>query len=218
MSIENIEVVRGFYAATNAGDFDKAGTLCDKECRVKGAAYVGCGFMVDEKDTTKIIVLKTLKGAPADGRLKAGDEILSVVAGDRRYEGYAEMSRNPWGPGAPGTKVLFTVRREGREVQVELTRAKIPAHELSYADMRLFMEAFLRDWPDRRDEPDLFIDGGDYVTVVSLIGGTSKEFKKPAFWQSISVFRLRGGKIVEMQGVEDGLAMYKQLGYTITAP
>ncbi len=64
----------------------------------------------------------------------------------------------PLGQGIPGTNVEFRRRRSGREIQVGITRGKLESYDFGLADI---ME---------------IVDGGEWVTVRTTVGGSSKDF------------------------------------------
>lgn len=218
MSEKNLRVVRDFIEAGNEGKIEKIRTLCSGDCIYKGMPYVGCGFNVDDSDGKRVLVTATIPGAPSEGKLLAGDEILSVREGGRIHEGFTDLHMSPWGPGIPGHPVEFRIKRGGRETEVTVTRGRIPAYEVPIGGILDSMEIFFRGWPDHREEVELIVDGGDYVMVHSMMSGTCAELGRGAFWATSSLYRIRDGKIVELRGVDDSLSQYRQLGYAIVKP
>jgi len=218
MSEKNVQMVRDLIAAGNEGGIEKTRSFFSEGCVYKGTPYVGCGFNIDDGDGRRVLVSSTLPGAPSEGKLLAGDEILSVREAGRVHEGFTELHMSPWGPGSPGEPVEFRLRRGGKEIEVTVSRGKVPAYELPLDGILEMQKTFFRTWPDHHEEIELIIDGGEYVAVLSMVGGTNAELGRRAFWASSSLYRLQNGKIIEIRGVDDNLSVYRQLGYSVSEP
>lgn len=218
MSEKNVQMVRDFITAGNEGGIDKIRSFLSDGCVYKGTPYVGCGFNLDDSDGKRILVSSTLPGAPSEGKLLAGDEILSVRESGRVHEGFTELHMSPWGPGRPGEPVEFKLRRGGKEIEVTVLRGKVPAYEVNLDGMLEGQKTFYQTWPDHHEDIELIVDGGEYVAVLSMVGGTNAELGRCAFWASSSLYRVRDGKITEIRGVDDNLSVYKQLGYSVSEP
>jgi hypothetical protein len=56
------------------------------------------------------------------------------------------------------------------------------------------------------------------VAYYSTNTGTSAIYHQSGIWPECNILRLEDGKIVEWWGVEDGLTLWRQLGFRITEP
>lgn len=218
MSMETLKVVRGFIEALNSNEFERLRSLCSEACVYKGSPYVGFGINTDDSDRSHFMIKSLFPGSPAEGKLLPGDEILSVGEDGRKYEGFRELSKNPWGQGRPGTKAEFRIRRGGKELSLALERGKIRSFDVDISDIAESLKAFAREWPDHREEIEFIADGGEHVTVLSTVSGTNADLGRGALWSSCTIYTVREGKIAEFRGVDDSLGQLKQLGYEVVEP
>jgi ketosteroid isomerase-like protein len=173
----------------------------------RGAPFVGLGFSRDTSGN-RHVVDRVFPGGPADGQLQAGDELLWVEDGTRRWASYEEIER-----GLRGRRVTLGVRRGDRELQRELTRDRFErpdaGTEQAKAEMREFMT---HQFPDVRVTIRLIVAEGDMVVSLLEYRGTHARFGREAVWQEAWFARLSEGRIVEGWPVIETTALHEQLG------
>jgi len=151
--------------------------------------FEGIGAQLGMKDN-RVIVVSPLKNSPAEkAGVKAGDFINKVD--DQSTKGWSLTFAVSKIRGPKGTKVKLTLEREGKEIEVEITRDQInvPSIELSYekniAILKLnqFGEKTIDEWDeavfeirekwakkeirgmvlDLRDNPGGYLEGAVYL-------------------------------------------------------
>jgi len=151
--------------------------------------FEGIGAQLGMKDN-RVIVVAPLKNSPAEkAGVKAGDLINKVD--DQPTKGWSLTYAVSKIRGPKGTKVKLTLEREGKEIEVEITRAQInvPSIELSYEKniailkVNQFGENTIDEWDkavfeikekwmkkevkgmvlDLRDNPGGYLEGAVYL-------------------------------------------------------
>jgi carboxyl-terminal processing protease len=138
-----------------------------------GGSFGGVGIVLAPDPTTKFLkVGRPMPGTPAyEAGIVADDLIVKV--GDASTEGITVPEASKRIKGEPGTKVVLTTRRAGRnppDEAVTLTRAEIPHHPVTGVRRRA-------DDPGRWE---WFVDkpaGIGYVHVSTFSGLTTKELR-----------------------------------------
>ena len=93
------------------------------------ADYVGIGILVEQNEKG-LYVMQVYDDGPAQGAgMKAGDEIVKVdgVVPENIDDAVNRMT------GEDGTKVTVTVKRDGKELDLKMTRAAIKLDSVGYA-------------------------------------------------------------------------------------
>jgi carboxyl-terminal processing protease len=151
--------------------------------------FEGIGAQLGMKDN-RVIVVAPLKNSPAEkAGVKAGDFINKVDG--QLTKGWSLTYAVSKIRGPKGTKVKLTLEREGKEIEVEITRAQInvPSIELSYEKniailkVNQFGENTIDEWDkavfeikekwmkkevkgmvlDLRDNPGGYLEGAVYL-------------------------------------------------------
>ena len=220
MSKSNVKIVREYIEeVNNRKNFDVVFDYCDKNCMIHVSPYVGFGINTDDTSGNRVVILKVALRSPAHGHLHAGDELVRVHDDENHWETFEQLKSGLWGQGVVGTSVTFTVRRGGNILTIPLTRARIEGFDQKLADMiDIWRTNTLKDWPDLKTNIDMIFGDGDLVMCYGVNQGTNTEYHRSAVWAEMDLFRLKDGKITEIWGVQDDIAVMKQLGYQIHEP
>lgn len=203
----------------NARLFDRDMEFYHPESIYYGPTYVGLGYLPDDSSGENITVKMVSPGTPADGKLQVGDKIVAASDEHVSLESYEQMRNYNIGHGVPGTKVTMRVLRDGKELHLNFTRAQIQGYHLVYKDVRdITLINYMKSWPDLQVKVPLAVEEGDLVAVYCVYSGTNADYNRFAIWQSMELYRVRDGRIIESWGIEDQAIQWPQLGYTITPP
>jgi len=182
----------------------------------RGAPSIGLGFFRGTSGA-KHVVHAIIPGGPAEGKLRAGDELLWVEDEQRRWETYEDMSEGL--RCHRGSALRAGVRRDEQTLEVELTRGLVPGvdtrNDRAKAEMQEFMTQQI---PDLSVEIKLTLTDGDKVVCLMEYRGTHATFNREAVWREIWIARLSQGKIVESWPLPDIDAYCRQLGYQLIPP
>jgi len=182
----------------------------------RGARSIGFGFFRDTSGS-KQIVHAIITGGPAEGKLRAGDELLWVEDEHQRWETYEDISEGL--RCHRGSALRAGVRRDEQTLEVELTRGLVPGvdtrNDRAKAEMQEFMTQQI---PDLSVEVKLTLTDGDKVVCLMEYRGTHATFNREAVWREIWIARLSQGKIVESWPLPDIDAYCRQLGYHLIPP
>lgn len=129
----------------------------DQEYDTAMGNYVGIGiYMIVNYEEGTIEVIEVMKDSPAEkAGLLAGDFIISVDGEDVKPENANQMSNKI--KGEEGTKVKLTIKRDGKEIELEVERQKI---EVSHINSEMLENNIA------------------YIQILDFDGGTAKEFEK----------------------------------------
>jgi carboxyl-terminal processing protease len=164
-------------------------------------SFGGVGIQLDiDRDTKFLKVGHPMPGTPAyEAGILAGD--LIVKAGDKSTEGLSIPEARKLIAGEPGTKVVLTIRRAGRnptDEEVELTRGVIPVHPVTGVRRR----------PDDPGKWEWFVDkanGIGYVHVSTFNELTTKELRA-----AVEEIERAGGKALILDLRDNGGGLLNQ--------
>ena len=220
MTRTNKEIVLEHFAEVlNGKNLGRLDDLFSKAFISHGATYVGSGIKMSDIGGKKLMVVGTMPGSSADGKVMAGDQIIWVSDGKDSWDTFEELSGSSWGSGIAGSSFTIRVLRGGATREFQLTRGFIQGMTWNFAEF----EEGLRYWltklcPDYKVTVDHILAEGDLVSILSTSKGTFTNFNRQAVWNSFELVRLKDGKIVEYWGVEDTVNQQKQLGYRTEPP
>ena len=219
MSKTNKEIVQGFFdQVINQKRIDLWDEYISKDYVSHAAPYVGMGLST-HTSSDKITVTSVAPGSPADGKLRAGDEIIRLEDDNNLADTFDEIKNAVFGLGQIGTTIKVRVRRGEGTFDYEITRGLIEGFDITYEIARENLRTFLMDeYPDVKVTVKQIIGEGDMVACYCESQGTNSDFNRLSIWPESGFFRLSEGKIVEEWYVEDYVGALKQLGYDIKAP
>jgi len=203
----------------NAKNRDRVRDLFSESYVGHSATYVGAGIKIDNSSGERIMVLGTMPGSSASGKVMTGDQIVSASDGKDTWDTFKKMDESNWGMGTAGSSFSLRVLRGGETLEFQLTRGFIEGMTWALAEQT----EGLRYWqtkvcPDHKVTVVHILADGDLVGVFTSNKGTFMNFNRQAVWESFDLWRLKDGKIVESWGVEDTFNQQKQLGYKIEPP
>lgn len=114
-------VVAGDYKCTE-GTQECLNAMAEK---LKNKGWVGIELDQDE-ETGALTVRLVVEESPAQaGGFKPGDKLVAM--NDLRFgEATEEALHQAWDKMTPGTEVVYTVARNGKETKIDVTLAKLP--------------------------------------------------------------------------------------------
>ncbi len=220
MGKSNKDIVLEMIEVTyNAQQYERDVDYYSAGCVFHGALYVGVGFFPDDSETGKFLVKVVTPGGPADGKLRAGDQIIAAKDEHVSLTTFEQLRDYRIGPGTPGTPVIFQVMRDGQPLEVVILRGLIPGYEIIFDEVKEVNRAWLKNsWPDLKVEVEQALECGDLVAVYSISSGLSADFNRFATWPCCDIYRLMDGKIVDYWSVAGDYMQMMQLGYTFNLP
>lgn len=220
MSKSNKQIFRDFIEKVmNTQQFELVHDYLTEECVFHTPPYVGVGFMRDVTSGDKILIREIAPNSPAADHLQEGDELVKVSDERGVQETYDHLSTSVWGPGKAGTPITLTIRREGKDFDVTLTRDRIEVFDTTLSESLEIWKHYMRStWPDQNSEIVLLVEEGDHLAYYMLVSGTNADYDQPAVWAESGIVRFEDGKIAEWWSVEDDLSQIRQLGYQIEEP
>lgn len=220
MSKTNIQTVREYIEeVANQKHFDRIFDYCSNDCVLHIAPYVGLGLNADERSGERIVLLDIAPNGPAHGKLLQGDELVRVQDEHKTWQTFDELKSSLWGQGVLGTPLTVTVRRDGKLLDVPLTRGRVDGWDMKLAKIvDVWQDEIQKHWPDLKSEIKLIFGQDDLVTCYLINNGTNLEYHRSAVWSECGIYRIRDGKIVESWGVEDNFSEMKQLGFNVSEP
>jgi hypothetical protein len=147
-----------------------------------------------------------------------GDQIIRISDGELTLDGFEEI-KNWLGRGIPGSTVTFLVVRNGKPVEVAVTRGVMPGLEIPFKlGYDVGVMDIKKNWPDLQVKVELAIEEGEYVVIYLIYSGKNLEFDRFAIWPSCEIYRVQNGMITEGRFGDGESIQLTQLGYKITPP
>jgi predicted ester cyclase len=175
------------------------------------------GYSVDSSEN-KHIIRFIAPGSPAEGKLRAGDELLWAEDEHQRWATYEDI-RHGILHNYKGSKYKLGVRRGDQTLEYELTKDLIKGFDTHTSQAKLDMQEFMADeFPDLKATIKQIISYGDMVVCLLEYRGNHADIEREAVWREAWFVRLSEGKIVEGWSVFDGSTYFRQLGYQIVPP
>lgn len=123
--------------------------------------FVGIGiYMKEDKESNRVVVYYPIPGTPAEkAGIKAGDLIISVDGVEYTAEDFSKIA--DYIKGEEGTKVKLVIERDGKNLDFEITRAKVNtnpittkilAEEIGYLKLPSFDEGTAKDFKEKVQE------------------------------------------------------------------
>ena len=220
MSQKNTQIVRNFIEEVfNRKHYDRAFDFCSQDCVIHSPPYVGLGLQLDSRSVERVIISDVAPNGPCSGKLFEKDEIIRAKDAENTWESYQDLKSGFWGLGVLDTSISVTVMRDGKLLEIPLTRGRVEVFDAKLSSqIEIWKDYIPKYWPDINSEIKMIIGEADLVAVYAINSGTSLEYHHSAVWDSCDFYRLRDGKIIEMWGVENSNSEFTQMGYQITPP
>ena len=218
--MSNKDIVLGFYRdVVNGKDFTVLDKYFHPDYLTGSLPYIGLGVGGDDSSGDKFVVNYVHDGGPSAGKLEVGDELLSIREGDEKWETFEEIKENPWGWGKLDSTLQLRVRRQGDEIDVEITRGLVEGLQVPLKDFRESWEKNTKEkTPGDTVEIHHIIEEGDMVACLITSVGVHLDHDRQYLVPMGEFYRLKDGKIIETWSVADNLRFFRQLGYTIESP
>lgn len=178
------------------------------------ARYVGLGFrqmQEDNEDFGKVMMV--MDGTPASKVLKEGDVFVSVAGVESTFENRDRMDFR----GAPGEPVKAVIMRDGKEMDIEVTRGVIEVVDDKDTVMRNLAQANAETWgSDSCDIAEQVQEGNVVYTVTDWMDTEEETGIK---FKSRTVTRMEFndmGQVVKAWNMGEDSFVLEQLGYSIT--
>jgi PDZ domain len=191
------------------------GNMADEGVRT-GNRFVGFGFVWDRARGNadgRMVVTEVTDGSPATATLKVGDEFLSVRGVAVNKESLNKLNFR----GKPGEAVAAVIRRDGKEMPIEVIRGKVT----SAVPKSLLLERFNRsnddDWGSDTLNIKETIAEGNVVYVRFETIDVDQDVGLPYEEESVVRFVFnQDGKVTEVWGLSEDRYVLEQTGYTIS--
>ena len=218
--MSNKDIVLGFYRdVINGKDFTALDQYYHPDYLTGGLPYIGLGVGMDDSSGDQVVVNYVYDRGPSAGKLEVGDEILFVQDGTEIYETFEDIKDVPWGWGKIDSVLHLRVRRQGNEVDVEVTRGLVEGLQLPLEEFRENWEKYVKQkTPDDSVTIHQIIEAGDMVACLITAVGVHLEYDRQYLVPLGEFFRLKDGKIIETWSVADNLRFYRQMGYKFESP
>ena len=210
----NVEIIQDtIELIVNQKKIDMWDKFFSPDYLARGAPFIGIGFTRDTSEK-KHMVTFVIPGAPADGKLQAGDELLWVEDQHQRRTGFEEIEQ-----GLQGKEYKVGVRRGEQTLEVDLARELIKGFDTPTDQAKSEMREFITDQiPDLTADIKLIIADGDMVVCLLEYRGTHTQFEREAVWREAWFTRLAENKIVESWPIIDESSFLRHLGYQLVPP
>ncbi len=175
--------------------------------------YVGLGFMMDPDNDDEMTVLRVTPDTPASEVLKAGDVFVSVNGIPATKENEDKITFR----GAPGEPVKAVIKRDGKEMDIEVKRGVINARTSKAKMLENMASANAEDWPVDSYNIAGMVEEGSVIFAVSTY--TDTEDDTGIEWTERIINRFvfdENGKVAWVVRRGESRFVLEQLGYTIT--
>jgi membrane-associated protease RseP (regulator of RpoE activity) len=178
------------------------------------ARYVGLGFQINNDDDEDFAtIVRVTPGTPAAKALRVGDQFVSVNGVPASFENRDKMTFR----GKPGDPVKAVIKRDGKELSVDIQRGVIAATNTKEQSLANLAVASADDWAADSCKVTEIIEEGDVVYMTSEFTDTEEETGYQYTGRNVTRFKFNSdGKIAEAWTMGEGRFILEQLGYTIT--
>lgn len=177
------------------------------------ARYVGLGFQLDSNTDDAMTVVRVMSGTPASKVLKVGDVFVSVGGVAATPENSGKMSFR----GKPGAPVAAVIKRDGKEMNVEVKRGVIAMTQSKADSLANIPLGDRESWAVDTYEINEVISEGNVVYVVSSYKDTEADTGIEYTERTVSRFVFDDdGKVAWLGGLGESRFVLEQQGYTIS--
>lgn len=212
----NEAVARGWIEAAHSGKADFAAYV-KKHMAEDGAwtqnRYVGFGFSMDPNNDEQLVVAMVTPDTPASKVLKVGDVFVSVAGVPATEENRDRMNFR----GKPGAPVKAVIKRDGKEMPIEVNRGVITSMNDKATVMENIALGDAEEWPVDSGKIIEVISEGNVVYVMDEL--TETEADTGIQYVNRGVTRLEfndNNQVVGGWGLDESRFVLEQLGYTIS--
>lgn len=181
--------------------------------------FVGFGMMWSGTEEGRMVVTEVRPGGPASGTVKAGDEFISVRGIPVTKESM-QGDKLPFRTVKAGETVAAVIKRDGKEMPIEMTRGKVP-EALTTKNQRLESLS--------RGKDDQWFWKNSKIQIKEVIGDANVLYTRYQVIHTDSVSKLpfeveyvvrhtfnNEGKITSNWGLSEERFQLEQTGYTIS--
>lgn len=174
------------------------------------ARYVGLGFQIDIDEMTVSMVMPD---TPAASNLKVGDQFVEVNGVAATEENRDRMSFR----GEPGQPVKAVIKRDGKEMDVEITRGIIERAESKDVALANLQLGDAEDWGTGTCSVEEMVQEGN--VIYAHIAWTDTERDTGIQYRGSDITRFEfndAGQVVKGWNRGESRFVLEQLGYSIT--
>ncbi len=214
---DNKSVAKGWWNAA-CGDLEGFMAYVDAHMADEGvfmpARYVGLGFQVDNEEGDSFgTVMMVTPDTPASEVLQRGDVFVSVNGMDMTWENRTKTTFR----GKPGVPVKAVIRRDGKEMPIEVERGIIATANDKARSLEGLSMADAENWPTDSCTIHEAVQEGNVVYVsgewTDTEAATGYEFNQ----RGVTRFEFNdAGKIVKVWNMNEDRFVLEQLGFTIS--
>ena len=175
--------------------------------------YVGFGFQLDPNNDDEMTVVRVTPDTPASEVLKEGDVFVSVAGVPATHENRDKMSFR----GKPGEPVKAVVKRDGKEMAIEVKRGIIATTTSKEQTLKNIPLGDRENWGVDSFQIDEVLSEGNVVYVVSSYTDTEDDTGIEYTERTMTRFVFDDhGKVSWVGGLGESRFVLEQQGYTIT--
>jgi hypothetical protein len=175
--------------------------------------YVGFGFQLDPNNEDEMTVVRVTPDTPASEVLKEGDVFVSVAGVPATYENRDKMSFR----GKPGEPVKAVIRRDGKEMAIEVKRGIIATTTSKEQLLKNIPLGDRENWGVDSFQIDEVLSEGNVTYVVSSYTDTEDDTGIEYTERTMTRFVFDDdGKVSWVGGLGESRFVLEQQGYTIT--
>ncbi len=217
--VRNIATAKAWITANNTSKAAAiamvTGNMAD-EGVFTGDRFVGFGFGWDRAQGNadgRMVVTEVTDGSPATATLKVGDEFLSVRGVAVNKESLGKLNFR----GKPGEAVAAVIRRDGKDMPIEVIRGKVTSAVPKSQLLERFNRSNDDDWGSDTLNIKETIAEGNVVYVRFETIDVDQDVGLPYEEESVVRFVFnQDGKVTEVWGLSEDRYVLEQTGYTIS--
>lgn len=174
--------------------------------------YVGFGFSLDPNNDDAMVVMNVTPDTPASEVLKEGDVFVSVAGVPATKENEDRMSFR----GKPGEPVKAVIKRDGKEMDIEVKRGMIISRNTKAESLENMMNADAEEWPVDSYQIAGMVEEGSVIFAVTTYKDTESDTGYEFTERLIHRFVFDAdGNIAWATNRGESRFVLEQLGYTI---
>ena len=181
--------------------------------------FVGFGMMWSGTEEGRMVLTEVRPDGPASGTVKAGDEFISV-SGIPVTKESMQGDKLPFRRVKVGETVAAVIKRDGKEMPIEMTRGKVP-EALNTKNQRLESLSRGKDdqwyWKNSKIQIKEVIGDANVLYTRYQVNHTDSVSKLPFEVERVLRFTFNNeGKITSVWGLSEERFQLEQTGHTIS--